>query len=83
MRGVTSVLLIGLRVAWRPLSPAAEAGQTTPPKLPDPSRLHFVQDIRPLLKTYYFECHNSTKRKAGLDLDQIDTASAAIELHGL
>ena len=43
-----------------------------------PSRT-YVKDIRPLLKTYCFECHNTTKRKAGLDLEQIDTAAAALD----
>jgi hypothetical protein len=40
----------------------------------------FLTEIRPLLKTYCFECHSTTKRKAGLDLEQIDTASAALDL---
>src|SRR5262249_41118177 len=36
--------------------------------------------IRPLLKTYCFSCHNTTKRKAGLDLEKLDTESAALDL---
>ncbi len=52
-----------------PQSPA------TVPTLPD-----FTTSIRPLLKTYCFECHNSTKRKAGLDLQKIETNNAAIDL---
>jgi hypothetical protein len=39
----------------------------------------FLEEVRPLLKTYCFECHNTTKRKAGLDLEEIDTASTALE----
>jgi hypothetical protein len=35
-----------------------------------------MTDVRPLLKTYCFECHNSTKRKAGLDLEEIESAAA-------
>ena len=45
-----------------------------------PAAPDFIADVRPLLKTYCFECHNSTKRKAGLDLEQIDTAAAALDL---
>src|SRR5438105_4664960 len=36
----------------------------------------FTKSIRPLLKTYCFECHNPTKRKGGLDLEKITEASA-------
>jgi hypothetical protein len=43
----------------------------------------FVKDVRPLLKTYCFECHNSTKRKAGLDLEEIDSARVALDLKEL
>jgi hypothetical protein len=83
MRGVTSALLIGLLITWAAQPRATEAGQADPPKGAVSAAPDFVQDIRPLLKTYCFECHNSTKRKAGLDLEQIDTASAAIDLHAL
>ena len=81
MRGVTPALLIGLLITWAALPRATEAWGVDPPKGPGSSGPDFVQDIRPLLKTYCFECHNSTKRKAGLDLEQIDTAAAAIDLH--
>lgn len=40
----------------------------------------YVKDIVPLLKTYCFECHNTGKRRGGLDLEQIEGESAAIEL---
>ncbi|HWY88888.1 MAG TPA: DUF1592 domain-containing protein [Gemmataceae bacterium] len=43
----------------------------------------FTRDIRPLLKSYCFECHNTTKRKAGLDLEKIETDGAALELEAL
>ena len=80
MRGVTPALLIGLLITWAALPRVTGAGQLDRPKGADSSGPDFVQDIRPLLKTYCFECHNSTKRKAGLDLEQIDTSSAAIDL---
>jgi len=83
MRGVTPALLIGLLITWAAVPGATKAWQVDPPKGAGSSGPDFVQDIRPLLKTYCFECHNSTKRKAGLDLEQIDTASAALDLHEL
>src|SRR5438132_3621360 len=43
----------------------------------------FTENIRPLLKSYCFECHNTTKRKAGLDLEKIDTETAALNLFDL
>ena len=83
MRGITPALLIGLLITWTARPRATEAWQVDPPIGAGSSGPDFVQDIRPLLKTYCFECHNSTKRKAGLDLEQIDTAAAAIDLHDL
>jgi mono/diheme cytochrome c family protein len=40
----------------------------------------FTGSIRPLLKSYCLECHNANKRKAGLDLEKIDTDAAALDL---
>ena len=40
----------------------------------------FTRNIRPLLKSDCFECHNTTKRKAGLDLEKIDSDGAAVDL---
>ncbi len=37
----------------------------------------FETDVRPLLKTYCFDCHNPSKRRGGLDLAEIETAAAA------
>jgi hypothetical protein len=42
--------------------------------------LTFGKDIRPLLKSFCFDCHNPTKAKAGLDLEKIDSERAALEL---
>jgi hypothetical protein len=44
------------------------------PKAPD-----FFGEVRPLLKAYCFECHGTNKRRAGLDLEKIDTHAAAID----
>jgi Protein of unknown function (DUF1592)/Protein of unknown function (DUF1588)/Protein of unknown function (DUF1585)/Protein of unknown function (DUF1587)/Protein of unknown function (DUF1595) len=45
--------------------------------------LDFSKAIRPLLKTYCQQCHNTTKRRAGLDLEKIETESAALDLYDL
>jgi hypothetical protein len=39
----------------------------------------FLGEVRPLLKAYCFECHGTNKRRAGLDLEKIDTQAAAID----
>jgi hypothetical protein len=52
---------------------AAQPGEAAPGA---PS---FGKDIRPLLTTYCFECHNAVKKKAGLDLERLDTVAAALE----
>jgi len=83
MRGVGLAMLIGLLISSTGLPHATKAGQVDPPKGASSSEPDFVQHVRPLLQTYCFECHSPTKRKAGLDLEQFDTASAAIELHEL
>jgi hypothetical protein len=40
----------------------------------------FLEHIRPLLKSYCFECHNSNKRKGGLNLEKIETGSESLDL---
>jgi mono/diheme cytochrome c family protein len=40
----------------------------------------FADSIRPLLKSYCFECHNANKRRAGLNLEKIDNDAAALDL---
>jgi hypothetical protein len=54
--------------------------QDKQPDLPLPAAKgpEFIKEIRPLLKTYCFECHGSTKRKGGLDLEKINTDAAAL-----
>lgn len=38
-----------------------------------------VQDIRPLLKAYCFECHSASKTKGDIQLDTISTLTDAVE----
>src|SRR5262249_43492576 len=38
----------------------------------------FAKEIRPLLKTYCFECHSGNKRKAGLNLEQFESGAEAL-----
>ena len=80
MRWVPPALFAGLLAAVPFPARRTEAGQDIPPPREaahaGPS---FTRDVRPLLKAYCFECHNSTKRKAGLDLEQIDTDAAALD----
>ena len=69
--------------SWPSISPPrwTEARrEPPPPREAAPAGPAFTSDVRPLLKTYCFECHNTTKRKAGLDLEQIDTDAAALDL---
>jgi hypothetical protein len=40
----------------------------------------FAQQVRPLLKSYCFECHNANKRKGGLNLEKIETESESLDL---
>jgi hypothetical protein len=39
----------------------------------------FLGEVRPLLKAYCFECHGTNKRRAGLDLEKVDTHAAALD----
>jgi hypothetical protein len=81
MRWVPPALLAGLLAAF-PFAPrwADARHEEPPPREGAPAGPAFTTDVRPLLKTYCFECHNSTRRKAGLDLERIDTDSAALDL---
>ncbi len=75
MRWVPPALFVGLLAAWLTSVRPTEAQPEPPPPA-------YAADVRPLLKTYCFECHTTTKRKGGLDLEQIDT-EAALGLHEL
>jgi hypothetical protein len=58
--------------------PWSEARQEKPqPKDAPSNEAGFTATIRPLLKTYCFECHNANKRKAGLNLEKIETDKEA------
>jgi mono/diheme cytochrome c family protein len=83
MHALPAILLAGLvallSVALPPIEPRPDKPQTTEtaPRAPG-----FAEAVRPLLNSYCFACHNTNKRKGGLELEQIDTA-AALELFDL
>ncbi|HEX4612729.1 MAG TPA: DUF1592 domain-containing protein [Urbifossiella sp.] len=77
MRWVPATVLAGLLAAWPSLAHRTEARpDEAPPPRPVATGHDFAAEVRPLLKTYCFGCHNATKRKAGLDLEEIDSAAA-------
>src|SRR5262245_60864087 len=43
----------------------------------DPPTPQYAKEIRPLLKTYCFECHSTKKKRGGLDLEKIGVSAAA------
>jgi hypothetical protein len=55
------------------------AAQPPPPSVVAPQGPSFGKEIRPLLTSFCFECHNASKKKAGLDLEQFASESAALE----
>jgi hypothetical protein len=80
MRRLPLTLLAGLLAAFCFSRPGAEARQEkSRQKEAAASELEFAQTIRPLLKTYCFACHNSNKRKAGLNLEKFETATEAFD----
>jgi hypothetical protein len=80
MRWFSLTLVAGLLSGFSFPPQCLEAQQEKPqPREATPERPLFTKNIRPLLKAYCFECHNTTKRKAGLDLEKIDTDSAALD----
>jgi mono/diheme cytochrome c family protein len=84
MRCFPLILLAGLLAALSFPPQWSEAQQEkVQPKEAVAKKPVFTENIRPLLKSYCFDCHNSTKRKAGLDLEKIDSDSAALDLFEL
>lgn len=75
MRWIAAMFLSCLIAAMSVPASRTIASTHEPPGTPA-----YVKDIVPLLKTYCFECHNTGKRRGGLDLEQIEGESAAIEL---
>src|SRR5262249_1348279 len=57
--------------------PGQGKGAAPPGKAPPAP--DFLGEVRPLLKAYCFECHGTNKRRAGLDLEKIDTHAAATD----
>src|SRR5262245_34533710 len=58
--------------------PAQEKG--APPPTAAPRAPDFLKEVRPLLKSYCFECHSTNKRRSGLDLEKIATQAAALDV---
>jgi hypothetical protein len=84
MRWVPLTFLAGLVAAFSLQPRCIEAQQEKPqPKKSGSKGPLFTENIRPLLKSYCFACHNTTKAKAGLDLEKIDTDIAALDLSDL
>jgi hypothetical protein len=80
MRRLPLTLLAGLLAAYCCSQPGIEARQEkSQQKDAAAKELGFTQTIRPLLKSYCFECHNTNKRKAGLNLEKIETESEALD----
>ncbi|QEL13463.1 DUF1592 domain-containing protein [Limnoglobus roseus] len=78
MRWLRLVAFVGLLATVGLLPWWATAWSEEPvPKPTTPPQPTFVQDVRPLLKTYCFDCHNPSRRKGGLDLAEIETDAAA------
>src|SRR5262249_19216871 len=61
------------------LTPAITCAQQDKLQLDQAQGPAYTKSVRPLLKTYCFECHNTTKRRAGLDLEKIDNNAAALD----
>lgn len=60
--------------------PMAGSPAQTPQAQPSaPAGPSFTKEIRPLLKTYCFECHSAKKKKGGLDLEKFNTDTGPIE----
>jgi hypothetical protein len=64
------VLTVPLLVAFFACPLQLNASQQQPTSSTDaaPNDPVSFEQMRPLLKTYCFECHNTTKQKAGLNL---------------
>jgi hypothetical protein len=78
MRWLALAILAGL-LSFPVVESNIKAGQQKPLDLPGTNPA-FTKDVRPLLKTYCFECHNPNKRKGGLDLQMIEKDRAALDL---
>ncbi|HLJ96631.1 MAG TPA: DUF1592 domain-containing protein [Gemmataceae bacterium] len=77
MRGFFQTLVAGLLVALLPQW--SRAGEEYARAAGAKEKV-FTENIRPLLRSYCFACHDTNKRKAGLDLEKIDSAAAALNL---
>jgi hypothetical protein len=73
-------LLAGLLAVFCFSKPGTQAWQGKPALEDGAGRVPaFNKTIQPLLKTYCFQCHNANKRKAGLNLEKIETEKEALD----
>lgn len=78
MRWLLLIVVAGL-VAFRGAAPTVKAQQEKPQEAA-PAAPGFSKDVRPLLKTYCFDCHGPSKRRGGLNLEMIDDDAEALDL---
>jgi hypothetical protein len=78
MRWLPATFLAILLTAFS-VSPDWITAQPQQPRETAPAAPSFGKDVRPLLTTYCIACHNTTKKKAGLDLEMLATEAAALE----
>jgi hypothetical protein len=73
-------LLAGLLTVFCFPEPWTQARQEKPRLEDAAARVPaFTTTIQPLLKTYCFACHNANKRKAGLNLEKIESDQEALD----
>ena len=72
MRWLPATFLAILLTAFS-VSPDWITAQPQQPRETAPAAPSFGKDVRPLLTTYCIACHNTTKKKAGLDLEMLAT----------
>lgn len=78
MRWAIPILLFGLLVAGTSADPP-ETAPAPRPRADEPRpKPDYVAAVRPVLKAYCFECHNTTKQKAGLNLEAIASEADAV-----
>jgi hypothetical protein len=78
-----SLRLLAFAAFWFGAAWAAE--QEDAPKAKDAASgaPGFMSGIRPILKTYCYECHNENKRRGGLNLAKIDSDAGVLDLNDL
>lgn len=80
MRWFPPTFLLAIFLAFFFVLHNSSAGQdkASPAKDPDANEPVSFEKLRPLLKTYCMECHNTNKKKAGLDLEKFESEKDAL-----